>query len=126
MEIVRKAYDAFNRGDFDRAIELAHPEIEVVTAGGVQPPIRGTAALRTWMEPDAIQDQRIEPLEFRSNGNKVLVRQRTHGRGSGSGIELDVESWVVWTLDENGLATQLANFLYHERNEALEAAGLSE
>ena len=30
---LRRAYDAFNRGDFDTAIELAHPAIACVPRG---------------------------------------------------------------------------------------------
>jgi len=123
VEKLRRAYLAFNRGDFDAAIEIAHPEIEFARAGG-QGPVRGAEAFREWMEPDALEDLRMEPLEFRTNGNKVLVRQRSRARGVGSGIELDIEAWAVWTLNENGLATRLEGFLAHERSEALEAAGL--
>lgn len=77
------------------------------------------------MEPEAFEDQRIEPIEFRVNGNKVLVRQHTVARGAGSGIEVDVENWAVWTLDDDGLATRIESFLIHEESEALEVAGLS-
>ncbi len=89
VETLRRAYEAFSRGDFDTAIEIAHPEIEFVRAGG-QPRVRGAGDFRAWMEPDAIEDQRIEPIDFRTNGDKVLVRQVTRGRGAGSGIELAV------------------------------------
>ena len=125
VEKLRRAYEAFSRGDFDTAIEIAHPEIEFVRVGD-QAPLIGVGALRAWMEPDAIEDAWIEPLEFRINGNKVLVRQRTRGRGVQSGIEIENEIWAVWTLDEDGLATHLESFLAHQRNEAFEAAGLSE
>ncbi len=125
VEKLRRGYEAFSRGDFDSAIELAHPEIEFVRVG-VDPPIRGVEAFRAWMEPDAIEDQQIEPLEFRTNDNKVLVRQITRGRGALSGIEMETETWAVWTVDENGLATHLEVFLVHQRDEARDAAGLSE
>jgi ketosteroid isomerase-like protein len=125
VEMLRRAYEAFSRDDFDTAIEMAHPAIEFVRVG-VDPPVRGVGALRAWMEPDAIEDQRIEPLDFRTNGNKVLVRQITRGRGARSGIELEAETWAVWTLDENGLATHLDVFLVDQRDEALEAAGLQD
>ena len=99
--MLRRVYEAFSRGDFDAAIEVAHPEIEFVRPGG-QSPVTGARALRAWMEPDAIEDARIEPLEFRTNGGRILVRQRNRARGAGSGIELEDETWAVWTLDENG------------------------
>ena len=66
------------------------PTIEIVPPGG-QASLRGAAALRAWMEPDAFEEQRIEPLDFRVEGDKVLVRQHAQARGAGSGIELDVE-----------------------------------
>ena len=78
------------------------------------------------MEPDALEDQRIEPLEFRTNGNRVLVRQHNLARGATSGIELDFEAWAVWTLDDDGLVTRVEGFLPHQESDALEAAGLSE
>jgi ketosteroid isomerase-like protein len=122
---LRRAYEAFSRADFDTAIEIAHPEIEFVPPGG-QSPLRGADALRAWMEPDAIEEQRIEPREFRIKGNKVLVRQHTWGRGAGSGIELEVDMWAVWTLNDDGLVTRAEAFLLHQEAEALEAAGLSD
>ncbi len=78
------------------------------------------------MEPDAFDEQQIEPLEFSVQGNKVLVRQHTKARGAGSGIELDLENWAVWTLNDDGLATRVESYLLHQEAEALEAAGLSE
>src|SRR5688572_30081327 len=87
---LRRIYEAFNRGDFDAAIAGVHPEIEFVPPGG-QSSLRGAEALRAWMEPDAFEDNQVEPLEFSIHDNKVLVRQHATARGAGSGIELDVE-----------------------------------
>jgi ketosteroid isomerase-like protein len=120
---LRRNYEAFNRGDFDAAIEIAHPEIEFVPPGG-QSSLKGADAVRAWMEPDAFEEQQIEPREFRIHGNKVLVSQHIRARGAGSGIELDIDAWAVWTLDDDGLATRLEGFLPHQESEALEAAGL--
>ena len=122
---LRRAYEAFSRADFDTAIEIAHPDVEFVPPGG-QSPLRGADALRAWMEPDAIEEQKIEPREFRVRGNKVLVDQHTWGRGAGSGIEVEVDMWVVWTLNDDGLVTRVEAFLVDQENQALEAAGLSE
>jgi ketosteroid isomerase-like protein len=123
--LVRRSNEAFSRGDFDSAMEMAHPEIKFFPPGG-QSPLRGAEALRAWMEPDALEGQQLEAREFRINGNKALVRQNTRARGAGSGIELDVDAWVVWTLDDDGLVTRLEAFQVHQEAEAVEAAGLSE
>ena len=125
IDALRRAYEAFNRGDFDSAVQLAHPEVEMVPVGG-QASLRGAAAVRAWMEPDAFEEQRIEPLDFRVEGNKVLARQHTQARGVGSGINLDQEIWTVWTFDDDLLVTRMESFLPHQESEALEAVGLSE
>ena len=122
---LRRLHDAFNRGDFEAVAELAHPDVELVRAGGMSS-IKGVAALREWMEPDAIEESRIEPLDFRVNGDKVLVREHVTARGAGSGIEIDFVNCIVWTLDDHGLVTKAQGFLPHEEAEALQAAGLKE
>jgi ketosteroid isomerase-like protein len=124
IEVIRSAYEAFNRGDFDAAVAIADPQIEFVRTGG-QSPVIGVEALRAWMEPDAFETQVIEPLEFTVAGDKVLVRQHTKAQGAGSGIEIDFDSWTVWTVADDGHVTRMEFFLGHQRDEALEAAGLS-
>ena len=125
IDALRRTYEAFNRGDFDAAVAIAHPEIEFVPVGG-QASLRGAEAVRAWMEPDAFEEQRIEPLDFRVEGKKVLVRQHAQARGAGSGINLDLEIWTVWTFDDDLLVTRVESYLPHQESEALEAAGLSE
>jgi ketosteroid isomerase-like protein len=125
IAVLRRLHDVFNRGDFEAAVQLAHPDVELVRRGG-QSSVKGVAALREWLEPDAFEEQRLEPLDFRVNGDKVLVREHATGRGAGSGIEVDTVGWVVWTLDDHGLVKKAQLFLPHEEAEALEAAGLRE
>jgi len=121
----RRALDAYSRGDFDAAVKNAHPEIELVPAGG-QNPIKGAAQFRAWMEPDAFESQVAEPLDIRVVGNKVLVWTRTRIKGAGSGMDADFLGYVVWTYDEAGLNTRIEIYLPHQEAEALEAVGLTE
>jgi hypothetical protein len=120
---VRHANDASNRGDFDAAMEYAHPEVELVRTGGL-PPIRGADAVREWLEPDAFESQEIDHLDYRVAGNRVLVHSFTKARGAGSGIDVEIVSWSVWTCDEDGLITRIEIFLERDEAEALRAAGL--
>jgi ketosteroid isomerase-like protein len=60
---LRRCYEAFSRGDFDEAMEIAHPEVEFVSAGR-QSSLRGADAVRAWMEPDALEDQKVEMREL--------------------------------------------------------------
>src|SRR3954452_5210396 len=122
---LRRAYKAFNRADFDAAMEIARPEIELVPPGGGSA-LRGSDAMRAWMEPDALEEQRFELRDIRVNGNKALVYQHSSARGSGSGIEVEVNLWTVWTFSDDHFVTRLESFLMHEEGRALEAAGLSE
>jgi ketosteroid isomerase-like protein len=121
---LRRFYEAFNRGDFEAATGIVDREIEFVRPMGQQT-IHGVAALRAWMEPDAFTEQRWDALDFSLRGNKVLVRQHATGRGAGSGIDVDVDFWAVWTLGDDGRPTRLEIYLDHEKAAALEAAGLS-
>jgi ketosteroid isomerase-like protein len=117
VERLLRSYEAFNRGDFDAVIELAHPEVEWGRAGD-QPPLRGADAVRDWMEPDAFDSMRFEPGEIVEERNRILVRQRAWARGAGSGIEMQLDSIVVWTLDEEGLITRLEVFETREEEKA--------
>ena len=124
VEVLQAAYEAFNRGDLEAATRVLHPDFEFIRLRGL-PPVNGPDAMRAWMEPDAFEDMRFEPLDYRVNGDKVLVRQHVTGTGAGSGMKLDVTTFAVVTL-ENGLVTRMEAFLPHEETEALEAAGLSD
>lgn len=121
--MLHRLTEAFNRGDFAEATEIAHPEVEFVRSWE-KSYLRGPGALRGWMEPDAFEDQHIEIREITVVGARVLVKQRLRARGSGSGIDVDVESWAVWTIDEAGLVTRLELYLHHQEADAREAAGL--
>ncbi len=120
---LRRGYEAFNRGDFDAAVEVVHPDVEFISVGA-QPPLKGIDRFRAWMEPDAFETQAIEPLELTVVGNKVLVRQHAIARGAASGIEMENDFWSVWTFNEDGLATRVEGFLPHQSAEARRAAGL--
>ena len=125
IAVLRRFLDVFNRGDFEAVVQLVRPDFELVRAGGMSS-VKGVAALREWMEPDAIEEQRLEPLEFKVKGDKVLVRGHATGRGAGSGIEIDAVIYGVFTLDDHGLVKEIQGFLPHQEAEAIEAAGLSE
>jgi ketosteroid isomerase-like protein len=120
IERLRRAYERFNTEDFDAALEMAHPDI-VFARPGAQSEVRGADALRAWMEPDAFESQVVEPETFEVAGNQVLVRQRTTARGAGSGIVMEIESWTLWTFNDDGKATRMEFFLPNEEDEARRA-----
>ena len=126
VEIVLRWFEAFSSQDFDDAIELVHRDVVFVPPGD-QAPYTGADSLRRWMEPDAFRDQVANPLEtVVVTDRTILVRQRVTGRGRASGIELDTITWSVWTFDDDGLILRIEIYLPHEKDKALEAAGLSD
>lgn len=51
---LRRAYEAFNRADFDTAMKVAHAEIEFVPPGG-QSPLRGAQSFLPHEEIEALE-----------------------------------------------------------------------
>jgi ketosteroid isomerase-like protein len=120
IEGLRRQTEALNRGDFDAVMELADAEIVLVRAGGL-PELRGTEAVRAWLEPDAFESQAYELLDFESHGNRVLTRSLTRARGAGSGIEMEIEALSLWTFSDAGKVTRMETFLTTEEDEARRA-----
>lgn len=120
IELLRRLYAAYTRGDFDAVTESAHPDITLVRTGG-QGEVRGTDAIRAWMEPDAFSAQVQHPEEFEVRANKVLVHARGTFRGAGSGIEMKTGTWIVWTFAEDQRVSGIEIFLEHEEADARRA-----
>ena len=123
VEIVRKAVEAYARGDLDTALTHADPDIvwnpveEAATQG--HDAIR--ANLERW-ETD-FEDFEATPEEYIDAGDHVLATIHWSGRGRGSGLQVDIRTYNVYAL-RDGKVIRLDEFT--ERSEALEAAGLSE
>ena len=84
------------------------------------------AALRRrerWRETFQEGTYGLEIQELRGNGENVFSVLREWGRGRGSGIVLDDHDYAHWIV-LNGKIVYC--YEYGTRNEALEAAGLSE
>jgi ketosteroid isomerase-like protein len=119
---LRRGLAAFSEGDFDATAALMADDIELVRPGGLGT-LRGVATLRQWMEPDALEGMTIEAVDIQVAGDKALVKQRTTARGAGSGIELDLVSWGIWTIRPDGLLARIEVFQDYEKEQALEAWG---
>src|SRR3954469_25992541 len=91
IDALRRAHEAFNRGDFDAAMQIAHPAVEFAPPGG-QASLRGAEALRAWMEPEAFEEQRIEASISGSSAGRSLCT-RTHRLGEPAAAS----SWISRT-----------------------------
>ena len=127
VEVVRQAYDAVSSGDAEVALDHLDPDV-VVDASRTQLDIgigHGrelarrfvTSWLGTWEE----FHEEIE--EMRDLGSRVLVLSVQHGRGKGSGVEVEAR-WAFLYDVQGGKITRIA--VYPELAEALKAAGLQE
>jgi ketosteroid isomerase-like protein len=127
VERVREAMAAYNRSDFDAAVELFDAEIEWVFPPSMDAEsCHGPDEIkRHWRGVDEAFDEfRVEPQEFLDGGERVAVRARFRGRGKASGAELDEEMFHhVFSFREGRIVRieHLADWA-----EALKAAGLSE
>jgi ketosteroid isomerase-like protein len=126
IERARQILEAVGAEDYDTALELIHSEVVLVPPGG-QAPRQGAGRFRSWMEPDAFAEQVIQPLDFvAGEDGRVLSTQHIKARGAGSGIELEITSFTVWSFDVDGLVTRVEIYLPHEEARARQAAGLRE
>jgi ketosteroid isomerase-like protein len=128
VEIVRRAYEAFNRGDLDGMVADFAPEFEYVASGavpgtrGVHP---GTEGFRQYTEGfwGEFDDAQIEVHELTEARDQVLASVTFRGRGKQSGVEASWDIWQLWTLRDG---KNVRGEGFPSRDEALKAAGLSE
>ena len=126
VDIVRAAIDAYNRGEWESLLNDADPgfELDLSRAAG---PLHGVYGLdqirRFWSEfADSWESVRIEPHEFIEAGADVVVPWTLHVTGR-DGIEVQARVTWIWTI-RDGAVERLC--MYQERQDALEAVGLSE
>jgi GNAT superfamily N-acetyltransferase/ketosteroid isomerase-like protein len=104
---------AYNRRDFDAALEHFDPEIDwVLPAQQRSDSCKGTEeVLRFWEGLDETFDElRLHPQEFVDGGDRVAVRLRFHGRGKGSGAELDTEMYHQVSTFVDGITVRIEYF----------------
>jgi uncharacterized protein len=129
VEKVLRAYDAWNRRDFNAALEEVDPEIEWTMVGttrfpGTDASYHGHAGVREFwgifIEP--WEEFKIEVEETRTTGDLVVAFVQFHAKAR-EGLELDTPFVHLFTV-RDGKLTRFQSF--DARAEALEAAGLSE
>ena len=109
MEIVRRIYEGWSRGDYSNA-EFFDEDIEFDMVDWPHPAkSRGVAAMaETWRTTlGAWVGFRSFPTEFVEYGRNVLVLNRIEGRGRESGAEVSADTASVFTF-ENGKVVRLA------------------
>ena len=127
VEVVRKGYEAFARGDLGMTARFWAPEIEWRTNSGVpfEGMYRGVAQVRRAIEDwvDMFDEFTTAVEELIDAGERVIACHRMRGKGKESGVEVDYLLVQVITL-RRGRQVRIDD--YPTRAEALEAVGLSE
>ena len=123
VEIVKRAFEAYARGDLREA--TANYDDDVVFNPAEEAPLQGRDAvlsyIQRWEEP--WDDYELKAEEFLDAGECVIVTVHVTARGVASGVEVDARSHQVHTL-RDGRLIRMDEYL--ERDKALEAAGLTE
>jgi ketosteroid isomerase-like protein len=131
-ELLRKLYDAVNRGDIDEALARIHPEVEVRLA---MDPMEAVAGSRRELHGRDGVRKFFELLEESWEGFSVEIKEVVEGvdgraisfetwtmRGP-QGIEIDTELVDVYGF-RDGLV--VCNDGFRDKNEAMAAFGLGE
>ena len=123
-EIARRTVEAWNAGDWELLKALYSPEIEVVAPkewpeGGT---FNGWEAVRRQFErlKDSWSEERYAIDTVRSAGDKVLVVGRWLGRGETSGLDLDLQTCLVYTIADDRV---VRIEYYLDENDARRALG---
>jgi ketosteroid isomerase-like protein len=105
VEIVKRAFAAFERRDIDALTELSDPAIEISSVTGViagrEEPYTGIAALSDYLaDVERIWDEiELAPEEYRDLGNdRVVVFGRVRAQRPGGRIDTP-NAWL-WELRE--------------------------
>ena len=125
MEIVRRRFEAWRRGDFEGFVESNHPDVELVTdpAWPEAGEYRGDEEVRRFYRRYRDSWEGVEEVDFEllDAGDRVVVRFRNQVAGRGSGVAVENQATTVFTL-RDGQVTRIEYFFDHDQ--ALAAAGL--
>jgi uncharacterized protein len=128
VKIVKEFCQLFEEGDRDKWREYFHPDVVWDTSASNWPSaavLHGHAGVeqffRDWL--GTWSDFEVAFSEYLDAGDSVVVVFRQGGMGRQSGIHMERDFFAVYDLRESKVVRYR---MYDSREEALEAAGLSE
>jgi ketosteroid isomerase-like protein len=129
IAVVREVCQRWSRGDLDTTLELIAPDACWEPSGrfiGSGQTYHGHSGVQEFwaLFREPWTNISLEPVECSTlDEARTLTRTQFRGTGRSSGLETETELFVVWTI-EGGKVSRYQSF--GEREQALEAAGLSE
>jgi uncharacterized protein len=127
-DLVRRAFDAFNRRNLEEALMVLDPGVEfhVPTAELANDgrPYRGHDGIRKYYDDVARvwEELEVAPSEYREVDDHVLALGRVYGRGEGGYIQDSPTQWV-FEVNEGAIVSVR---VFTNRSAALAAVGLEE
>jgi uncharacterized protein len=116
LDVVRRCYDAFGRGDLDALLSLLDEAVEWTTPG---PPELATAGKRNGRQEVAqffaaldgvVEMQRFEPKTFLARGDLVVVLGENTAKVKATGKSID-ESWAHAFTVKDGRVIRFYEYL---------------
>ena len=126
VEVVRRGWDAYMRGDLAGALEAFASDVITVRDATLpdfatyEGPEGALQSLLEWSE--SFDDFEQTPLEYIDAGDRVLSRVRQSGRGASSGVPVTVDVWMVFTFRDGKIVRYE---FFADEGAARKAAGLS-
>jgi uncharacterized protein len=127
VEVVRRVYDEWGRGNSRPRFDFYHDEMEwgwsdefPGLAGVYRDPAERNERMVEWLSP--WEHWVCEAEDYLVSGDHVVALCRYTGRGKGSGAMVDTKGAHLWTL-RDGKVIRLEVFA--DRARALAAAGLT-
>jgi ketosteroid isomerase-like protein len=127
VEIVRRSIELWSDGNWEALRAVYDPYLVILPPDG-WPDGEVRVGLEAWIEQSMIlkepwETDSVTPDEFYEAGDSVVAHLHWISTGKGSGIAVEREFWVAYTLVA-GKIIRIAFFA--DRRQALEAVGLPE
>jgi ketosteroid isomerase-like protein len=123
VDRARDFVDAYNRRDFDAAVRWFDPDVDwILPARQSSDSCHGPEEVRRFWDriDDSMEELELVPQEWVDAGDRVATRLRHHGRGRGSGLEIDAELYHQVVTFRDGTIVRIEYFASWD--EALAAA----
>ena len=118
VDLVRGVVEALNRGDVEGMLARMHPDFEwtPLETSPVARVYRGHEQVRHYVEDwiATFENLRLDLEEPTEVGDRVLVVVRGHGRGRGSGLELNNRFCQLWSF-RSGTAVGMEEYATREQ-----------
>ena len=128
VEVIRSLTEMSNAGDIEGVLPLIHPDLELFPPEDepeAKAVYRGRGGYREyslyWI--DTFDQWQTEVDEYIDAGEYVVVVGRVYATGRASGAQVEDSATWVWRLRDR---MAIESREYRTKEEALEAAGLSE